>query len=170
MTTKKENQMQKLLTVAYLDYGKGLNTRAFFKVSDHSLGQDLVQNTFLKTWSYLVRGGKIETMKAFLYHILNNLIVDEYRKRKATSLDALIEDGFDVGSNDNERLFDKLDGKAVSTLIERLPEKYRNIMYMRYMQTLSLKEMSTITGQTPNNMAVQVHRGMEKLKSLYHPI
>lgn len=32
-------------------------------------------------------------MKAFPYHVLNNLIVDEYRKRKTASLDDLLEKG-----------------------------------------------------------------------------
>ncbi len=170
MTLQQEAKLQGMLTVAHHDYQKGLNARAFFKVNDRSLGEDLVQNTFLKTWAYLVKGGKIETMKAFLYHILNNLIVDEYRKHKTTSLDALVENGFDVSVGDSERLFNTLDGKSASLLIQRLPEKYRNVMRMRYMQTLSLKEMSTITGQTTNTMAVQTHRGMEKLRLLYRPI
>jgi hypothetical protein len=41
------------------------------------------------------------------------------------------------------------------------------VIKMRYMQDLSLKEMSLITGQTQNAMAVQVHRGLAKLKDLY---
>ncbi len=170
MTIKQQTELQNILIVAHQNYNKGLYARACFKVNDSLLGEDLVQNTFLKTWLYLVKGGKIETMKAFLYHILNNLIIDEYRKHKATSLDALLENGFDVSAGDTERLFNSLDGQAALRLVNRLPQKYRKIIEMRYMQVLSLKEMSTITGQTANSMAVQVHRGMEKLRLLYHPV
>lgn len=167
MTPKQEIQQQAVLTTAHHDYEKGLNARAFFKVGNHALGEDLVQDTFMKTWSYLVRGGKIDVMKAFLYHILNNLIVDEYRKRKTTSLDVLIEKGFEPGKDHQERLINVLDGKAALLLIARLPERYRKVMRMRFVQDLSLKEMSLITGQSKNTMAVQVHRGLEKLKLLY---
>ena len=81
MTPKEKKRLQGVLTIiAHNDYEKGLNARAFFKLSNHETGEDLVQHTFMKTWIYLVKGGKIEIMKAFLYHILNNLIVDEYRK------------------------------------------------------------------------------------------
>ncbi len=38
---------------------------------------------------------------------------------------------------------------------------------MRFVQDLSLKEMSLITGKTKNSIAVQVHRGLEKIKVLY---
>ncbi len=42
-------------------------------------------------------------------------------------------------------------------------------MHMRYVRELSLKEISLITGQTTNATAVQLHRGLEKLKLLYTP-
>jgi RNA polymerase sigma-70 factor (ECF subfamily) len=116
-----------------------------------------------------VKGGKVDIMKAFLYHVLNNLIVDEYRKRKTTSLDVLLEKGYEPSVDDSERLLNVLDGKSALFLTQRLPEKYRKVMRMRYMQELSLKEMSLITGQSKNAIAVQLHRGLEKLKLLYKP-
>ena len=168
MTPKQEAEQQTILTTAHGDYSKKLNSYAFFKVRNHTTGEDLVQDTFVKTWSYLVRGGKIDMMKAFLYHVLNNLIVDEYRKHKTTSLDLLLEKGFEPNDKSSESLLDILDGKAALLLIQRLPEKFQKIMRMRYVQDLSLKEMSLITGQSKNTIAVQAHRGLEKLKLLYN--
>lgn len=169
LTPKQEIIQRTALTLAHKDFGKGLNSHAFFKTHDHMIGEDLVQDTFLKTWKYLVKGGKIDVMKAFLYHVLNNLIIDEYRKHKTSSLDVLVEKGFEPSTGVPERMFNVLDGKAAQLLIPRLPEKYQKIMRMRYVQDLSLKEMSLITGQSQNAMAVQVHRGLEKLKLLYKP-
>jgi DNA-directed RNA polymerase specialized sigma24 family protein len=40
---------------------------------------------------------------------------------------------------------------------------------MRYIQDLSLQEISLITGQSKNAVAVQIHRQLEKLKLLYDP-
>ncbi len=167
MTPKQKKEKQEVLTVAHHDYEKGLKARAFFKVHNKAVGEDLVQNTFMKTWMYLVKGGKIDTMKAFLYHILNNLIIDQYRKRKNTSLDALIEKGFEPSTGNSERLMNVLDRKAASLLIYRLPETYRKVMKMKYIQNLSISEISILTGQTKNTVTVQLHRGLEKLKSLY---
>lgn len=168
--TLKQKRQRALMTTAHNDFSKGLNSHAFFKVHDHVLGEDLVQDTFMKTWRYLVRGGEIDVMKAFLYHILNNLIIDEYRKHKTTSLDVLIEKGFEPVSNDSERIFNMLDGKAALLLIQRLPVAYQKVMRMRFVQDLSLQEMSLITGQTKNTIAVQVHRGLAKLRLLYNPV
>jgi len=167
---KKETAQQKRLSTAHHDFEKGLNKRAFFKVNDHSVGEDLVQDTFTNTWKYLIKGGKIDVMKAFLYHTLNNLIIDKYRKRKTISLDALIEDGFEPISNYSENILDILDGKNALLLIQRLPEKYQKVMRMKYIQSLSTKEMSLITGQSKNSITVQAYRGLEKLKLLYNHI
>lgn len=53
-------------------------------------------------------------------------------------------------------------------LISKLPQTYRSVMRMKYIQDLSLLEMSLITGQTKNATAVKLHRGLEKLKILYN--
>ncbi len=167
MTKKDTLEIHKMMTNAHHDFQKGLNTRAFFKVGNHATGEDLVQDTFMKTWKHLVNGGKIHMMKAFLYHILNHLIIDEYRKRKSSSLDDLLEKGFEPGVDDTEQLFNKFDGKALLLLIHRLPLKYRDILNMHYIKDLTLSEMSAITGTSKNTIAVQMHRGVKKLKSLY---
>jgi RNA polymerase sigma-70 factor (ECF subfamily) len=170
MTPKQEEGLKAVMSIAHRDFEKGLNVRAFFKVGDHAVGEDLVQDTFLKTWKYLVKGCKVEVMKAFLYHVLNHLIVDQYRKHKTTSLDLLLEKGFEpAAESDTDKLLNTLDGKAAVLMIARLPVKYQKIMRMRFVQDLTLEEMSLITGQTRNTMAVQIHRGIEKLKLLYRP-
>lgn len=161
-------ELTETMALAYRDFEKGLNKHSYFKVSDHDLSEDLVQETYMKTWRYLVRGGKIELMRAFLYHTLNCLITDEYRKKKASSLDSLLEKGFDpTGVNPTDTIIDALDGKTAILLIAQLPENYQSIMRMRYAQGLSYAEISEITGQTKNAIAVQMHRGLAKLKVLY---
>ena len=167
-TTLEYIDQQDVLAAAYVKYGKGLTIRAFFKTSDHALSEDLVQDTFMKTWSFLVKGGKVEIMKAFLYHVLNHLIVDQYRKHKTTSLDSLLESGYEPSAGDQSaKLFDILDGKSLLLLIKDLPKMYAEVMRLRYMQNLSLEEISLVTGRSRNTIAVQLHRGLAKLRLLY---
>jgi len=117
---------------------------------------------------YLVHGGKIDTMRAFLHHVLNGLIIDEYRKRKTTSLDAILEKGFDPGFDDSNRFVNYLDGKKVVLLVDTLPQKYQKVVRLRYVQGFSLDEVSLLTKQSRNTVAVQAHRGLAKLKKLYY--
>jgi RNA polymerase sigma-70 factor (ECF subfamily) len=156
------------LTQAHHDFDKGLLARAFFKTHSQTMGADLVQDTFIKTWGYLQKGGKIDIMKAFLYHVLNCLIIDQYRKHKTLSLDTLIEKGFEPTDKESAKIFNILDGKAALLLIEHLPEKYKKIMRLRFVKDLSIKDISLIMKQTSNTTTVQVHRGLLKLKTLYN--
>lgn len=165
------NRVQPDHIAAFIDahalYRNALNAYAFYKTHNQALSEDLVQDTFVKTWKYLVKNGRVGSMKAFLYHVLKHLIVDEYRKHRSLSLETLLEKGFDPGTSVHDRLFDTLDGARASQLIERLPGKYREVVRMRYLQDLSIKEISERTGQSRNTVAVQSHRGLEKLRKLY---
>ena len=161
--TKQQDEM----TMAYSDFNKGLNLFAYRKVSNRATSEELVQDTFMKTWAHLVRGGKIDVMKAFLYHVLNNLIIDDYRKRKTVSLDALLEKGFEPSGNEHVRAIDMMDGQRAVRMIGNLPVIYQKVMRMRFVQELSLSEISILTGKSKNGIAVQIHRGLGKLKLLY---
>jgi RNA polymerase sigma-70 factor (ECF subfamily) len=161
-------QQQNLLTKAYYDFRRDLTQHSFFKISNRFLSEDLVQETFLKAWKYMIRGGKIETMKAFLYHVLNGLIIDEYRKHKTVSLDLLVEKGFEAREDDSEKIINSLDAKRAVTLIPMLPKKYRRLVHMKYVRNMSLSEMSQATCQSKNTTAVQINRGLQKLKVIYN--
>jgi RNA polymerase sigma-70 factor (ECF subfamily) len=167
MTSHEDQERNTRMTDAHNDYNKGLNRHSFFKIHNHTLSEDLVQDTFIKTWQYLVRGGKIEMMKAFLYHILNNLIIDEYRKQKTVSLDMMLENGFEPTNTDTDRVMNIFDGKTALLLIKHLPLKYQKVIRMRFAQDLTLHEMSLLTGQSKNTLAVQIHRALAKLRLLY---
>ena len=167
LTEAEKLNLQMVMTAAHADFEKGLTRHAQFRVSDSGVCEDLVQDTFMKTWLYLVKAGKIDLMKPFLYHILNCLIIDEYRKKKSTSLDAMLDKGFEPGNDDFDRTVNLLDGKVAVALILSLPVAYQKIMTLRYVDDLSLSEIAVLTGQTKNSIAVKAHRGMEKLRELY---
>lgn len=160
MDKKESDKWSGEIAEAHLAHAKGLNQRSFFKLGNKALGADLVQETFLKAWLYLLRGGEIDAMRAFLYHILDNLIIDEYRKRKILSLDFLLEKGLEIRSQKQEKPGGAMDAKAAVLLIEDLPQKYAAVLRMRFVKELSLAEIAAATGQTKNAVAVQIHRGI----------
>lgn len=168
MNQKEKTIKQNILTSAHTDFEKGMHVHAFFKTHNQNTSNDLVQDTFMKTWKYLLKGGEIELMKGFLYHILNNLIIDEYRKRKHISLELLTIKGFEIEEDKNENMINFLDGKTALSKISQLPLTYQKVMTMKYIQDLTLLEMSLLTGLTKNSLAVKLHRGLEKIKILYN--
>lgn len=164
--TNLTEEKKEAFTETFTEFQKKLNSYASFKVDNTALSEDLVQDTFIKTWTYLAKGGEIQKMKAFLYHVLNGLIIDEYRKRKTTSLDVLIENGYEPGDQNYERESAIFDGKIAMQQIAKLPKTYRKVMHMRYIDDMSIDEISRKTGETKNTTAVHAHRGLEKLRLL----
>jgi len=174
MTQQQLRIQQGLLTLAHQDYKTQLKRYSLSKVSNPALAEDLVQDTFLRAWNYLLKGGKVDTMKSFLYQILHRLIIDEYRKGKRTSsLDDLVEKGFEpsvAGSSSGDEfnhIMNIIDGKAMMLLIRQLPDRYRKVLTMKFIDNLSLEEISRITGTSKNTIAVQIHRGLVRLKELF---
>ncbi|MEJ0002085.1 MAG: RNA polymerase sigma factor [bacterium] len=168
MTKKNQHKLEEEFKTIFGEHEKGLRSYAFFKVNSIETSIDLVQDTFTKTWNYLVKGGKIYKIKAFLYHILNHLIIDQYRKHKSASLDTLLEQGFEPAAGDPAEVYNLLDSKKAIGLVSRLPEKCKKVMRMKYVQDLSLEEISSATGASKNTISVQLHRGLEKLRLLYN--
>jgi RNA polymerase sigma-70 factor (ECF subfamily) len=156
---------------AYDEYSDALFRHAFLRVSDRERAVDIVHDTFTKVWSYIRSGHEIEQFRPFLYKVLNNLIVDSYRKKRETSLDALFEqDGVDEGSFDElsestvESLAATLDGKRAFTLLETLPDEYREVLVLRFVDGLGPKEISALIEETENVVSVRIHRGLAQLR------
>lgn len=160
--------LEETLECAHKTHLKSMNAYAYFKLHDHEVGQDLVQETFVKAWSYMVKGGRVDFIKPFLYHVLNQLIIDEYRKQRTTSLDALIKEGGEPWVDYTEEIIGSSSYKEAMGFVCSLPAKYQEIIRMRYKDGLSIKEISAATGQTKNAVAVQMFRGITKLKNLYN--
>lgn len=167
MHTIPDAKTEALFTVAYEEYCQELIRHARSMIDSKEMSEDVVQDAFVRMWLYLRKGGEVVRMRAFLHHVLNNVIVDLYRKHKTVSLDVLVDQGQEPSIDDTERLFDIMDGKNAFKLIDRLPSTYQQVLRMKYGSGLTYQEISAETGQSKNTTAVQVHRGLEKLKLLY---
>ena len=151
---------------AYEAYGDAIFRYCLFQTSRRDVALDLTQDAFMKAWEYLENGNVVDNMRAFLYRIAGNLVIDYRRKKKSDSLDSMMETGFDVGFDERGNLERLLDGKEVMKLIEAIPEMYRDALIMRYVDDLSVQEIAEITGETENNISVRIHRALDKLRTL----
>lgn len=154
---------------AYEMYADAIFRYCKIQTSDHQLALDLAQDTFTKTWEYLSAGKKVDQIRPFLYKVATNLIIDYRRKKKSYSLDAMLEvETFDIkdsvdATERHETIFDATRARdALSTL----DEKYRDVLTLRYIDDLSIKEIAEITGASENATSVKIHRGLEKLKTV----
>lgn len=158
---------QSVFMKAYDTYNDAIFRYCLFETSNRQVALDLTQETFIKVWQYLEKGQEIEHIKAFLYRVAGNLVIDYRRKKKTSSLDDMLEEGFDVEHDERESIMDGFDSKKLVELLQSLGETYRDVIIMRFIEDLSIKEIAHITGESENNISVRIHRGTEKLRQIY---
>ncbi len=161
-----ESDHEKKFLSAYDAYADALFRHCYFRVYDRDLAKDLVQETFSRTWVYMTKGKKVENIRAFLYRVANNLVIDEYRKKQSLSLESLIEEGFSPKDESIPDPEQRLLGKEVVQKLEFLEESHRTVITMRFMDELSLKEIAAVLGLSENVVSVRIHRGIKKLQKL----
>src|SRR3989338_5703020 len=118
-----ESQEERFLK-AFEDYNDALFRHAAMRISNRERAIDAVHDTYTKVWSYVKAGHQIDSYRSFLYKVLNNLIIDEYRKQKEHSLDALLE----------KEGVDELGPKEIGELIE----ESENVVSVRIHRALKL--------------------------------
>ncbi|MCA9360959.1 RNA polymerase sigma factor [Candidatus Kaiserbacteria bacterium] len=158
---------------AFEEYSDALFRHAFLRISDRERAIDVVHDTFAKVWTYVRNGHEIKSYRPFLYKVLNNLIIDEYRKAKEASLDALMEsEGVDEGSFNElsedtvKSLVATLDGRKAFDLLVEIPDTYREVLVLRFVDELGPKEISELIEESENVISVRLFRGLKLLKTL----
>ena len=151
---------------AYDQYSDAIFRYCFVRLRQREVALDLTQDAFIRTWEYLRQGNSIENIRAFLYRVANNLIIDYVRKRRESSLDSLMEQGFDVPFEEKSILHAKLDAQYALKVVDKLDDKYRDVVVLRYIEDLPIKEIAQIIGESENVVSVRLHRAIQQVKKL----
>ena len=153
---------------AYDAYADAIFRHCYFRVYDREKARDLMQECFTKTWQYLVDGKEVQNLRAFLYRVANNLIIDSSRKKKEQSLDALAEAGFEPGTDGHKQVVIDAEASRVKSMLGSIEPHYREVIQMRFIDGLTPKEIAKALAVSENVVSVRLHRGIERLKALAH--
>ena len=124
---------------------------------DRMAAEDAAQETFLKAVRHFDRYVHKGRFKAFLYQIAANTCVDMWRKKKPEALpEELVY---------TEREFDRAEQEAdLARLVERLPEKQREIVLLRFAQDLTLRETADVLGLPLRTVQSRLRAALKYLK------
>ena len=137
-----------------------LFTYIMFVVHDHDVADDIFQETFVKAIIKLQNGQYTDSGKFsfWLTRIAHNAIMDWYRQQQSRHIMepnaendlqnlsmASVLDTFRESELVNEQVL-----ADVKRIMEALPAPQREVVYMRYYQQLSFKEIAAITGVSIN--------------------
>lgn len=137
----------------------------FFRVGESRLAEDLTSQTFLKAWEsvgrYQIRG---LPFAAWLFRIARNKVIDNYRVSKETvSLEAALSTQPDPNGRVDEKVEGHLEIEQMRVALRRLTEDQRQVLTLKFIEGLSTKEISQVTGKREGAIRALQMRGLQAL-------
>lgn len=131
----------------------------YFIVRSKEVAEDIFQETFVKAIVTLQQGRYTNDGKfaAWITRIAHNLVIDQFRIERNENTVSNDETGIDLlnnaklseGNIENQMVNEQV-LKDVRMLIDELPDCQREVVFMRYYQDMSFKEIADITGVSIN--------------------
>jgi len=150
---------------------------AFRILGDLERARDVVQETFLE----LCRKDRAQLeghLAEWLFTVCKNRALDVRAKEKPMQhVKKAIETGSDpidametaatgrTAESDPARIVEQTEEQGrVAQMLETLPDKQREVLYLKFQQGLSYKEISRVTGWSVGNVGFLIHTGMKTLR------
>lgn len=152
----------RILQQLYEMYGKEIYLYLYSLCHNHSMAEDLRQETFLK--AILSLSENHTNMRAWLYMVARNLCFNRMKKEMRLfpmDSDEIMDDTADVLKLliADERI------RVLYQALSELTQQKREILTMQYFGRLSQKEIAAVLHLTPENVRVLSYRAKKELKS-----
>lgn len=147
----------------YRDHKEAVYNYIYRLCNDPNQAQDVVQQTFLKIMTDPGLSD-VENIKSYLFTIARNHLYDTWKKKKETLVDdAAIDIAASVDDVElTEDLARQQTQQAVIFCVQRLTDKFRELMILRYIQDLSIQEIAAITQLSQSDIKVSLLRARQQ--------
>jgi RNA polymerase sigma-70 factor (ECF subfamily) len=135
-------------------------------LNNETQAQDLTQEVLIKIWKALPRYSGAASLSTWIYAITRNTCLTELKKRNAhptVSLSAPEMDGLDPAAADHAQAGAETD---VETLLARLPERYRRVVTLFYLEQKSYDEVAAMLEMPLGTVKTMLFRGRKELLRL----
>jgi RNA polymerase sigma-70 factor, ECF subfamily len=142
---------------------------------DHALAEDMSQTVFVKVWQALPKFDGRAALSTWLYTIARNTCLTAVaRERRVVPLEDFAEAADDDGDPmvfGRESAGAETAGQAaaeydVTKLLEQLPEPYRRVVVLFYLEDRSCEEVGGLLSMPTGTVKALLHRGRKKLAAL----
>ncbi len=165
----------KAFDILLMRYKDKLYSYIYFTVRSEEMANDLFQETFVKAIVTIQQGRYVENGKffAWIIRIAHNLLIDCFRQERAENTISNEEVEYDIFNNvklaENtveSKMVAEQSLVDVARLVKDLPANQREVIYMRFYQDLSFKEIAEITGVSINTALGRVRYALLNLRRM----
>lgn len=168
-----KNKDKEAFVKAYDLYVDNIYRFIYFKVGSKEEAQDLSSAVFLKAWNHIQTNSltDFKTLKALLYKIARNAIIDYYRENSKRSFSSIDDESSQTDVMDDQQdLVAKIENAFEFSLVEKkladLKDEYREIIILRFMEELSIGEIAEILNKSKGNVRILTYRALKALRDL----
>lgn len=132
---------------------------------DDDLANDAVQDTFVRLWRMRWRLGLMKDPQGYSIRTLRNLCIDMLRREKQRQKDletAATEMHIRQYDEDTDKAEQRF--RQVEKAITALPQQQQQIIEMKYIKQLSIREIAQQTGLSETNITTQLSRAYASLR------
>jgi RNA polymerase sigma-70 factor (ECF subfamily) len=170
---------RKQFEVEAMPHMDALYRTALRMTKNQSDAEDLVQETMVKSYRFWDKFEPGSNCRAWLFKIMTNIFINEYRSKSRTPVSVNmddIDDNFLYGQlaakspdkNPEEMLFAKIFDDDVKKAIEELPDDFRLVVVLSFLEDFSYQEIADIVDLQLGTVKSRLHRGRKLLqKKLY---
>lgn len=176
ITPEEKKRKDELFEREFFPHIDALYNFAFHLTYNEDDSNDLVQETYLKAYRFANSYVEGTNAKAWLFKILKNAFINEYRKKvkQPTKVDyeeiASYHDQEDVnlvGSLDlREEIFQGMLGDEVTRAINSLPVDFRTVILLCDIEGFTYEEIAKIIDIPIGTVRSRLHRARQMLKDL----
>lgn len=158
----------------FLPVADSLYNFAYSLVLNEDDANDLVQDTYLKAWRFISSYQEGTNAKAWLFKILKNTYINEYRRKKLRPAEVDYEDfityhdadeASHVGSLDlRHEVFSDMLGDEMTKAINELPVDFRTIILLCDIEDFSYEEIAKIIDIPIGTVRSRLFRARNMLK------
>lgn len=155
----------------YEEFSPRLFAYAFRLLGDSQLAEDCVSETFSRLLKVIQRGvGPMDNVKAYLYRIAHNWVIDYYRARGPETVDIESEQVESDVDNPEGTLTQTKERERVRKALLNLPENQRQVIMFRFYENWSHAETASALGKSEEATRALQHRALQALRRMLIPI
>ena len=145
----------------YFRYHKSLLNFLFYRLNSNELARDFVQEIFTRVWQNRRNLDDTKPMKAYLYRIANNLVIDHSRKKSTTETSFSEADQHNIQTNDSLEL-----KTLIKTAVNNLPEKLKIVFVLSRYEGLKYSEIAEACNISVKAVEKRMSRALNLLQEM----
>jgi len=137
---------------------------------DFAEAEEILQEAFVKVWQNLNEFDETLKFSSWIYRIIHNVTITEWKKSQSK--------GKDKTQEYDEELFQNLPAKLdlekevnqkfvennIRKILQLIPEKYREILILKFLEEKDYKEISDILKKPSGTVATLINRAKESFR------